>query len=446
MGEYKTQTRTIGPLPPIAETRIGDIGAFTRWGGLPSYLTPTQTTTSYRSNGVQEEWSKEAIAEFLDVSRNGFTEPSTSYDTGHTFHTTKTSVTISHPHWKSYGFNTAGKKEWIRGPLWPLNDTSDSSRVWGDFPAVPTLTTADAAKYGATAVANTAPTNPSANLATFLGEAILSGLPSRIGASLFQDRARALNSVGNEYLNVAFGWLPLVSDIKSTAQAISNSAKIIKQYKRDSGRLVRRRYAFPQTKSASQPVRCNRAGNTLWFPNRSSMPYQYDAASGIPDVFRENHKITDMWFSGAFTYHLEADDSVMGEVERFEQLANHLLGTRLTPSVLWELAPWSWFGDYFGTMGDLFQSASLMSSDGLVMKYGYLMRRTRESNTYSIPSGVTFSGGIKTGPITVTLSRETKERVKATPYGFGAALGDLSPRQWAVMGALGLTKAPRSLH
>jgi len=46
----------------------------------------------------------------------------------------------------------------------------------------------------------------------------------------------------------------------------------------------------------------------------------------------------------------------------------------------------------------------------------------------------------------VFFSHEKKTRVRASPYGFGLSLDGLSDKQWSILGALGLTKAPRSLR
>jgi len=101
--------------------------------------------------------------------------------------------------------------------------------------------------------------------------------------------------------------------------------------------------------------------------------------------------------------------------------------------------------DWFVDVGSMLSTASLLSSDGLVLRYGYLMQHTRHTKTYRVTDGFQFNNGSRSGPVTNTLHRETKERVKATPYGFGLSLTGLSTRQWAILGALGLTKAPRIL-
>jgi len=316
----------------------------------------------------------------------------------------------------------------------------------GNFPAVPRLSDSDISKYGTRAIAQTAPTNGNANLSQALLE-LTEGLPRMVGRSMFEPhRNGASGAIGSEYLNGVFGILPLYNDVRGICEAVSNSSKLIKQYKRDSGKLVRRRFSFPREieNSVTENV-----GNSRYpvdgYDNWSDQAWFEPGSNTVPSVSRHSEVRKDTWFAGAFMYHLEAGDSVLEKLTRFEELANHLLGTRVTPSTLWELAPWSWFGDWFGTIGDVLQTSSLLSSDGLVMKYGYLMRHTLQHDTYSMPAGLTFRGGRKTGPISMRLSRETKERVKATPYGFGTKPTDFSIRQWAVLGALGLTKAPRIL-
>lgn len=181
----------------------------------------------------------------------------------------------------------------------------------------------------------------------------------------------------------------------------------------------------------------NLAGlNSQWYLN--------DTQAYKP-VQKESTSTEKYSFSGAYTYLLNVDDTMLGRLERFEQISNLLLGTRLTPSVLWELAPWSWLTDWFWNVGDIISNASSLSDDGLVLRYGYLMRHTLAFNRYTISSGVTLQGGLKTGPITATFTRETKERVKATPYGFGLDPASFSAGRWAILGALGLTKSNKIL-
>jgi hypothetical protein len=135
----------------------------------------------------------------------------------------------------------------------------------------------------------------------------------------------------------------------------------------------------------------------------------------------------------------------LNELERFEQLGNKLLGTRLTPDVLWNLAPWSWLVDWFTTIGSSLSNVVSFQNDGLVMPYGYAMRRVRITTVAS--TTLAFKENPEKELLTFrnTYMVDQKERVRATPYGFGLDLGSLNPRQWAILASLGLTRAPQRL-
>jgi hypothetical protein len=115
--------------------------------------------------------------------------------------------------------------------------------------------------------------------------------------------------------------------------------------------------------------------------------------------------------------------------------ANQLLGLDITPDTLWNLAPWSWAADWFSNIGDITSNMSSFQQ-GLVMRYGYQMEHTIVSDTYS-----SVDKSLRTHPLTFVV--ETKQRVKANPFGFGVTWEGLSPFQLSIAGALGLSKSGR---
>ena len=440
MGETKTQRRTFAPLPVVRQ-RTGT-GAWSVWSSFAPSQTPYQLTTSYRTGGERDDpLSASAIRDFSTVTYNGLSgQANPNYDTGHEFYTTKTWVRFSHPDWKVYR-DTSGVRTYRKGPLAP-SFTYLGSRANGFYPAEPRLSTSDLKKYGARAVSQTQPSKSSASLATFLGE-LLEAVPSMIGLSTLKSRGEYFKSSGSEYLNVQFGWAPFISDIRNIALAVKSANKTISQYTRDSGRVVRRRFAFPTENNSTMSGNIYRPGGPPIDGYVGDNPPWCDSSA---PVYHEWIQSRDIWFSGAFQYYLNPGDGVLDRLDRYNALADRLLGTQLNPSVLWELAPWSWLVDWWMDIGETLANASAFSANGLVMKYGYLMCHTREFNRFTIPSGVTFNYGIKTGPIYSLWGRETKERRKATPYGFGIDPGSFSPFQWSILGALGLTRAPGLLH
>lgn len=98
---------------------------------------------------------------------------------------------------------------------------------------------------GAVAISEVAPTNPNSTCATMLGEIAKDGIPSLPGIRTWRSRTKFLQSLGDEYLNVQFGWNPLVSDVRGVSSSIRDRHTILSQYERDSGRNVRREFEFP---------------------------------------------------------------------------------------------------------------------------------------------------------------------------------------------------------
>jgi hypothetical protein len=113
-----------------------------------------------------------------------------------------------------------------------------------------------------------------------------------------------------------------------------------------------------------------------------------------------------------------------------------LLGTRLTPEVLYNLTPWSWALDWIVDLGAVIGNISAFLADGLILQYGYIMQETVISDIYTL-TGATC--GNRPVQLYQTLGTIQKLRRKATPYGFGLNPNAFSDRQWAILAALGLT-------
>lgn len=396
---------------------------------------PVQTTTSYRSSGA-EATDEELIKEFTTVTRNS-RKPNLLYDNGHPFETSKDSFSFSHPDWD---MNLPTEGLHYRGPLVLAGPSSS----WARFPAANGLTGPQLNAFGARAINATAPTKPQANLFTAVGELTFDGLPKLIGHSAdFAAQANHFRSLGSEYLNVTFGWMPFVSDLLAVVRSLRNASSIILQLERDATRWVRRGFRIdPEFEEVSQ--------STFSSPNGALIGLQGTPAAAFFSSGRQSRttvstsRYRELYFKGCYTYHFETATSRLDEIRRFLDMSDKLLGTALTPEALWNLAPWSWLVDWYGNIGQVLGNASLLSTDALVLRYGYVMCLTRERNTYSNPDIHFKTGG--PGTVTNTFTRLRKERFQAGPYGFGFTTADLTPRQWSILAALGLTKSPRSLR
>lgn len=298
------------------------------------------------------------------------------------------------------------------GPPWPEADRYSANALTA---------------MGATAISRCIPTNPLWSLTQFLGE-LREGLPRIAGSSFFKDRARTAKQAGDEYLNVEFGWLPLVSDIRNFCYAVTNAERVLDQYRRNSGKWIKRRYSFPDetstetwkwTGSSNRPV--------------PQLPPAVFSSWGDTELTLVKQKVRRVWFEGVFCYYLGEP----GSFRRREQEANKILGTRLTPETLWNLSPWTWMADWFTNIGDVIHNIGAFANDGLVMPYGYVMEHSTVTDSYK-SSGWQYKSAGMPSEMTQTFHVISKRRIQASPFGFGLTSGDLSTRQLAILGSLGL--------
>ena len=95
----------------------------------------------------------------------------------------------------------------------------------------------------------------------------------------------------------------------------------------------------------------------------------------------------------------------------------------------------AWFADWFANIGDVLAVNAAIAQDSQVLQYAYLMHETQVSQKYT-HSGVLFGNGISTGAISSLITQHKKERVRATPYGFGVNLNALSATQIAILASI----------
>jgi hypothetical protein len=291
-------------------------------------------------------------------------------------------------------------------------------------------------ELGATAISRCKPTNPPADAATALGELYREGLPHLIGSQSWKGRAGIARDASSDYLNVQFGWRPLLNDINSFKNTIINFDRIASQYERDSGKVVRRRYEFPiETSSSTWEENTNPVLPALAWPANLFQP---DGGNRSP--VRVVEKTTKRrWFSGAFTYHLPSVYDSRTAVGRIALLADRI-GLSPTPDTIWNLAPWSWAIDWFSNTGDVISNVTDFATQGLVMHYGYVMEHSIVERTYYQPiSGYLINRKpVAAGPL--SLVTETKVRRQANPFGFGVSWEGLSTFQASILAALGISR------
>lgn len=270
------------------------------------------------------------------------------------------------------------------------------------------------------------PTSAAFNAVTALGEPISDG-------AFFGLPGRALlnSNPGGEFLNFQFGILPTISDIQNFNTALESYSKVIAQYHRDAGKVIRRktrRYDLPEVVTTStfstNPVTTDgRAVNALLFSS--------------PSGTRTTRTKRSYWYSGAFEYHIPEHLSTFQRLMFDFDRAFHIAPS---PADVWELLPFSWLADYFSNGGNSLRHLFLQASEGAVQRYGYVMCESKVEDTYVLTGTMRVNNIPVPGSITAVVEKTIKQRIRTSPFGVHFTGVDLTPRQLAILAALGIAK------
>lgn len=308
---------------------------------------------------------------------------------------------------------------------------------------------------GTTHIARVDPTRSQASLVVAAGELARDGIPfagtlgrrinswRTVAERLMSLYSRARSSparVASElFLEYQFGFAPLVRDIQDFHRVTSSLDRRIAQLRRDNDRVVRRRYR------QTPDVQDQDYGDQ--YPSYGAPPLDYYLYASPGTLNTKTKYTTTKWFSGAFQYHIpfNTDGSVPSHIAQGRALGRILYGADLNISALYNLTPWSWALDWVSNVGDGLSNIVSAQQNGLVMKYGYEMQSLTADTIYTLRD-VAFQW--PPGPRTIgqTLRMETKNRIRATPYGFGLQIDTFTDRQWALIAALGISRTPRNVN
>jgi len=418
-------------------------------GGAPAddhstYFRKYSNLLTWRTNGPKGNVSNAEVSEvyadpyayFLNSARDrklaaalksrGFDPAPMPPDTGHPFSLTK---------WEVFGSDAA---TFTDGDYWRWNSTNPA------FLGFPALPSSSAYTFAHQSWGKLAPKSEMFDVAQFVGE-LREGLPS-MTSNLLKGKVNFFKDLGADYLNVEFGWKPFINDIINAVSALGSATTMLS---RPFGPIHRSREVVDEVVIADS----SGSGVISYppYPPDSSyipltefwkvQPNTHRMGSGWQNwgnLSRSTGTYKKTWFEGNFFLLPKLGFNPEDYMSRLDSLVN----TKLTPSILYELSPWSWLIDWGAKIGDSLQTAEALADDRVHAQYAYGMQETmaistitRVSPYYWSPSQVDPKGSIST--------RTTrKERVRANPYGFtvGGA-SSLNSWQQSILLALGLTKA-----
>jgi len=449
---YVTQTRSFRIKGMTYRNSYAGVGDPQNCAGIfPADLLPlpSQTTTGFRSGK-----STRGLRDEDDLTAEGSTDAgtfkrlkqesdhgseATSFDNGHTFDSRKEEVvgfttltTKGKPGEQYEGYTYSGPC--IPDPF--ISPWSPVGYPQGQPKVVSTTW------WEKRAIERTIPTSPVANLSQGVAEIIREGIPKMVGSTITSGKDNLRKAIGGEFLNWEFGWKPIIGDLKAIARVVIEHDELLNQLERNSGRNVRRRYEF---EPIIDVVSNQRTQSALLYAQGLGPVLANAVVHGGTTLTQVDRRETNIWYSGAYTYHLPPRSKEAKEkADRIAAQAQYLLGLNLTAEVLWELAPWSWLADWVANIGTNMSNATRFSENSLVQRYGYLMVKTITESTRVASGAATWQGPIPSASVTTRTT--VLSRKKATPYGFALNPSSFSGRQWAILGALGMTKSPTSLR
>jgi hypothetical protein len=371
------------------------------------------------------------------VSQSHHRNNNGSWDGGGPFYTSRTYINRENDYVSLGPKTRSGQPSTYAGPVELPMPSKELSKMADFMKGLGSEDTSGLNPKGATAISLCAPTRSAASLATGLSELVREGSPSLPGIPTWKRRTQLAKAAGDEYLNAVFGWLPLTREVKEVSSSISHSAQIAKQYRRDEGKDVRRRFDFDTVKESSDWVKVGEGKAIV--TNGSTSFNDFNVFEEQGNLLYSTSVERRCWFSGAFTYALPSGTDSFSRLLEHGAVADHVIGLQLTPSLLWELTPWSWAVDWFSNTGRVIDNVTFFGQYGLVMRYGYMMEHIIEKSSYMLTNASLYGAhGKPVGPFHHI--RETKVRSPANPFGFGVSWQGLSPTQLAITAALGITR------
>lgn len=298
-----------------------------------------------------------------------------------------------------------------------------------------------ASTYGAQAWNKFRPVKPRADAGQFIGEL-------RDFTSMWKFAIKRFQDLGSQYLNVQFGWKPFLNDIKKFIKLQHNVENHIRFVRKNNNKWIRRGGSLRnEVTSTTSKVGC------VAYPVLETYFYPggVRAQSDRTVITRDN-----IWFDAVMKYYIRGLQVDSCKSVWSSKLLQKLYGFELTPSLAWELLPFSWLQDWIVNIGDILSNLSNSMYDNLVAKYSYVMRHRQTEITYRDRQTI-----YRNEPICVNgryvgltgyqvdsypecravLTVECKERERASQWGFGnEGDGGLSPRQEMILLALGISR------
>lgn len=279
------------------------------------------------------------------------------------------------------------------------------------------------------------PGGPSVKIGETLVELVSGNIP-KVLASLPKVIAKQKSlhkALGDEYLSVQFGWVPIVNDIMSLVKTLMVVDSMVYTGSDRRQRGLKPDVAYtdrydPTGLSWTVPQWRDGGLSPLPMGGGSTSP-----ASSMSTTLRSDHRI-----SARFTALARPTRGSNSFVDKAEDVVREL--GIWYPALGWDLLPYSFLVDWFVNLGDSITNAYAFSSKGQTnIDYAYLTSRYTTVGTTTFAKPVWRDGNsIYTVSKNATSVSDVKVRQAISPFGLGIDLSALNGFQWSILVALGL--------
>lgn len=245
---------------------------------------------------------------------------------------------------------------------------------------------------------------------------------------------------GSSYLELMFGWMPLISDVKAFADALALLDGLIfdgestRRSRKTSWKTLQGSTRETVAAGFNSPLYTSRA--KPWVQSVSG-PWNGTSYTCNMEADYSVNIGYNVRFKGRFSKPARPDARFNGYLDRYY----HFLGLEITPEVLWELTSWSWLLDWFTDLGGVAQNLSAWQTSGYRCDYAYATLAVQATFSAMAVNAVPAPGLIVEGlPFTIA-NKVEKYRMPASPFGFNVDTSGLNSTQWSILTALGLARS-----
>ena len=294
----------------------------------------------------------------------------------------------------------------------------------------------DVRSFGTRAMNVSRPGYQAFNILTSAGELKKDGLPTFPMMEEWKRKARFFKNLSDAHLSYQFGWKPFVNDVVTMCHRVRKSNDIIAHARSRSGNGVHVGLSFPPDESVT----------STYGDGYPAVNWVTLAVTGGNNLKASIIKRTynRSWFEGDWQGFIPSPEGAVGSQSnpsRFNSYANEVLGAKLTPTVLWNLAPWSWLVDWSTGFDQYLDVISNIMVDGMVLRNGFVMSHYRKTSEITLTGATANVAARKIGPGSMFQIYETKRRFPSVPYfGFNTP-ASYSLKQLSILAALGISRA-----